>query len=170
MLNFLFRRLTAEPAAGAKLFEAITAEARRPSWYVEGAVPDTLDGRFAVLASLTALSLVRLEQLGASANLLAAALTEQFVHVMEAEHRELGLGDPTLGKTVRKLVGALAGRVDTWRAAAGGESSWLDAARHRLYKNGVEDAAVRYSAERMSNWWERLCLTPLTSLEQGAIQ
>ena len=39
---------------------------------------------------------------------LSVALTERFIAVMECEHRELGLGDPTLGKTVRKLVGSLA--------------------------------------------------------------
>ena len=45
------------------------------------------------------------------------ALTERFIEVMESEHRELGLGDPTLGKTVRKLVGALARRTELWRSA-----------------------------------------------------
>ena len=51
MLGFLFRGLTAAPARGAQLFDAVTAKAREPHWYVEGAVPDTLDGRFAVLAT-----------------------------------------------------------------------------------------------------------------------
>src|SRR5689334_8552704 len=64
MLSFLFRGLTAEGASGARLFEKLTAETRRPSWYLEGQVPDTLDGRFAVLATLTALTLVRLESEG----------------------------------------------------------------------------------------------------------
>ena len=49
------------------------------------------------------------------ANALSVALTERFIEVMEAEHRELGLGDPTLGKTVRKLVGSLARRTELWR-------------------------------------------------------
>src|SRR5690242_18966252 len=55
MLSFLFRGLTAEGRGGAALFDALTGEARRASWYVEGEVPDMLDGRFAVLATLTAL-------------------------------------------------------------------------------------------------------------------
>ena len=57
MLGFLFRGLTAQPARGEALFAAVTAEARRRSWYVDGAVPDTLDGRFAVLATIMALVL-----------------------------------------------------------------------------------------------------------------
>ena len=49
----------------------------------------------------------------------SVALTERFIHVMESEHRELGLGDPTLGKTVRKLVGMLARRTQLWRELPG---------------------------------------------------
>ena len=110
MLGFLFRGLTAEPARGTALFDALTVQARQPHWYVEGKVPDTLDGRFAVLATLTALTLVRVEAEGESGNPLSVGLSERFIEVMESEHRELGLGDPTLGKTVRKLVGMLARR------------------------------------------------------------
>ena len=105
MLTFLFRRLTAAPSRGAELFLAATGLAREPHWYVEGNVPDTLDGRFAVLATVTALVLMRLESEGEPGDAMSVALTERFIHVMESEHRELGIGDPTLGKTVRKLVG-----------------------------------------------------------------
>ena len=81
-------------------------------------MPDTIDGRFAVLATIIALVLVRLEREGEAGNAASVALTERFIHVMESEHRELGLGDPTLGKTVRKLVGMLARRTELWRGAA----------------------------------------------------
>ena len=118
MLGFLFRGLTAQPARGEALFAAVTAEARRRSWYVDGAVPDTLDGRFAVLATIMALVLVRLEREGERGHAASVALTERFIQVMESEHRELGLGDPTLGKTVRKLVGMLARRKNKFAESA----------------------------------------------------
>src|SRR5205814_4140658 len=104
-----------EPARGVALFDALTAEARESHWYVEGTVPDTLDGRFAVLATVVAMAIVRLEREGGSGIAASVALTERFVEVMESEHRELGLGDPTLGRTVRKLVGSLARRTELWR-------------------------------------------------------
>src|SRR5881628_3725227 len=143
MLSFLFRGLTAEPARGAALFDTVTAEARCPSWYREGGVPDTLDGRFAVLATICALVLVRLERDGAAGNAASVALTERFIEVMESEHRELGLGDPTLGKTVRKLVGMLARRAELWRAA---ESGWIEVTRESLYKSDVGEAPLRHCA------------------------
>jgi cytochrome b pre-mRNA-processing protein 3 len=166
MLNFLFRGLTAEPAGGAALFAAVTAEARRPSWYVEGAIPDTLDGRFAVLATITAQVLVRLEREGDQGNAASVALTERFIDVMESEHRELGVGDPTLGKTVRKLVGMLAKRTELWRD---GEGDWVEATRQSLYRGAVDEAALHHSAMALREMARRLEATPLAKLEQGII-
>jgi cytochrome b pre-mRNA-processing protein 3 len=169
MLGFLFRGLTAEPDRGSALFEAVTALARRPSWYVEGHVSDTLDGRFAVLTTITALVLVRLELQGEEGDRVSVALTERFIAVMESEHRELGLGDPTLGKTVRKLVGMLARRTELWRSAAAGETDWVEAARESLYKEGVPAEALRHSAEALTELHRKLVETALGELEQGKI-
>jgi cytochrome b pre-mRNA-processing protein 3 len=93
MLRYLFPRLTADAGRGAELFRAVTTEARRPHWYLDGGVDDTLDGRFAMVATVTALVLVRLERDRELGEALAVSLTERFVEVMESEHRELGLGD-----------------------------------------------------------------------------
>lgn len=167
MPSFLFRGLTSEKPGGAALFDAVTAKARRPHWYVEGAVPDTLDGRFAVLASLIALVLVRLEEDGEDGDRVSVALTERFIHVMESEHRELGLGDPMLGKTVRKLVGMLARRTGLWRAST--DAAWAKTTRESLYKDGVDDDALRHSAEALKAFSERVGAASLADLEQGKI-
>src|SRR4051794_5578482 len=166
MLGFLFRTLTAEPARGAALFDAVVAEARHRHWYVEGAVPDTLDGRFAVLATVIAIVLIRLEREGADGDRLSVALTERFIEVMESEHRELGLGDPTLGKTVRKLVGRLARRTELWRTA---DAQWIEATRESLYKGDVAEAPLKYSAGALRDLARRLDSTPLGELELGRI-
>ena len=169
MLGFLFRGLTAEPARGAALFGAINARVRQPHWYVEGKVPDTIDGRFAVLATLSALTLVRIEQLGEDANALSVALTEQFVAVMETEHRELGLGDPKLGRTVRKLVGSLSRRVELWRAAVASERAWNEAVHESLYKSGASADAILHSAAALQDYWARLSASELAALVEGKI-
>lgn len=166
MLRYLFRGLTAQPSRGAALFSAITAEARRPHWYVEGKVPDTLDGRFRVLATLTALALVRLEDGGDEGNAQSVALTERFIEVMESEHRELGLGDPTLGKTVRKLVGSLSKRVELWRGAGG---DWNEAARESLYKGEAPEEAIFHSAEALRTFAEGLDRADLDHLTEGRL-
>jgi cytochrome b pre-mRNA-processing protein 3 len=169
MLDFLFRRLTADPARGAELFAAVTRVAREPHWYVEGAVPDTIDGRFAVLATVTALVMVRFEADGDGGIPASVALTERFVEVMEAEHREMGLGDPTLGKTVRKLVGSLARRTELWRSAVGGQGEWISATRESLYKGSVSPEALDHSAGALQRLWTRLQAAPLGDIEQGRL-
>jgi len=166
MLSFLFRGLTAEPARGAALFDAVTLQARRPHWYVEGGVPDTLDGRFAVLATIAALLLVRVEREGTAGNATSVALTERFIEVMESEHRELGFGDPTLGKTVRKLVGILARQTKLWRGANG---NWIEATRKSLYKGVAPDAPLRHSAAALRQLAQRFDATALAELDQGRI-
>ena len=168
MLGFLFRSLTAEPARGADLFAAVTANARQPHWYVEGRVPDTLDGRFAVLTTIAALVLVRLELSGESGNALSVALTERFIEVMEAEHRELGLGDPTLGRTVRKLVSSLAWRTDLWRNGVAARFS--EATRESLYKSDVEPDALDHSAHTLEQLWRKLGGLNLSQLAEGRLQ
>lgn len=170
MLDFLFRRLTADPQRGAELFDAVTAIAREPHWYVDGTVPDTIDGRFAVLATVTALILVRFEAAAEAGNAVSVALTERFVEVMESEHRELGLGDPTLGKTVRTLVGSLARRNDLWRSAVNEQTPWITAARESLYKDGVSADALDHSASALERLWTRLQRAPLADIEQGGLQ
>lgn len=170
MLDFLFRRLTAAAPRGASLFEAVTEIAREPHWYVEGKVPDSIDGRFAVLSTVTALVLVRLEADGEQGDLVSVALTERFIQVMESEHRELGLGDPTLGKTVRKLVGSLSRRTDRWRAAIAGEGDWTDTARDSLYKGKAPAAGLAHASSSLQRLWGRLEHCPLAALDQGKIR
>ena len=168
MLDFLFRRLTAEPARGMELFSAATAEARRPHWFREGGVPDTLDGRFAVLATILALILVRLERDGKAGDEVSVSLTERFIEVMESEHRELGLGDPALGRTVRKLVGSLAGRVELWRAAMIGQS-WREAARESLFKAAPAGDVLDHSAIALEQFWARVDDADLGAISEGRL-
>lgn len=167
MLGFLFRGLTADPAHGAALFDALTTESRRPHWYVEGRVPDTLDGRFAMLATIVALALVRLEREGEAGNRASVALTERFIEVMESEHRELGIGDPTLGRTVRKLVGMLAKRTELWRSAD--NENWTAKTHESLYKGGIATDPLDHSVGALKRFAERLDATVLANLERGRI-
>lgn len=170
MLDFLFRRLTVDPQRGSALFERVTQIAREPHWYVEGRVPDTLDGRFAILATVAALALVRLEADGERGDAVSVALTERFIAVMESEHRELGLGDPTLGKTVRRLVGSLARRTELWRSATSGSTDWTRATMESLFRGEASPDAVAHSAAALERLWSELRSAGLDEIEAGKLQ
>lgn len=99
----------------APLYAAIVARARRPEWYLRGAVPDTIDGRFEVLALVMALVLLRIEREGQPGALASARLAEAFVSDMDGQMRETGFGDLVVGKQVTKVMGALGGRLGAYR-------------------------------------------------------
>lgn len=168
MLPNLFRRLTGDSKRGQPLFDAVVAEARRPHWYTKGAIADSLDGRFAALASVAALVIVRLERGSKALEAASVALTERFVESMDSEHRELGLNDPGLGRRVRKLVGALERRVDEWRDATHGETAWDETTISSLYRDEPpRDAALRHSADSLRYLWQALAAAPDGQILEG---
>lgn len=171
MLRFLFPRLTPQRSRGAALFEALVSEARQPHWFVEGQVPDTIDGRFGVLATVVALATIRLEQGGDVARAAAVALAERFIEAMDAEHRELGIGDPTVGKTVRKLLGALDRRVELWRRTLDGNGGWEHALRISLFQDSPPSAAAWSHCEAgLRSAWRRIETASDADLAEGRIE
>jgi cytochrome b pre-mRNA-processing protein 3 len=168
MLRFLFPRLTPDPERGEALFAAVTAKARERHWYLEGEVPDSIEGRFRMLATIAALVIVRLEQAGAEGESASVALTERFIEVMESEHRELGLGDPALGRTVRKLVGSLARRTEIWRSAANGSGEWQKAAGS-VYQAEVARSAIEHTGRELRAFWNGLAGIEVNGLAEGRI-
>jgi len=163
MLRLLFPRLTTERARGAALFRWVTERTREAHWYVDGKVPDTVDGRFAMLATIAALVLVRLERQPDGE--ASVALTERFVEAMEAEHREMGMGDPKLGRTVRKLVGALGRRVELWR-----NETWDEAARESVSgSNEPSSPALAHVSDSLKGLWQELDGLPTDAIAEGRI-
>ena len=65
-MSWLFSRRPTGPDGGA-LYAAVVGETRRADWYLGAEVPDTIDGRFAVLSTLLALLDIRLGKGGDAA-------------------------------------------------------------------------------------------------------
>src|SRR4249919_233697 len=147
-----------KPLADAgPLYRAIVAEARRPDWYREAQVPDTLDGRFAVLTTLLSLADIRLERGADPARELGPRLAEAFIADMDVQMREAGFGDPSLGKQVRMMVGALASRVERWRLAVEAIEPWDEVAATSLYgASPPAPEAALVGIEATKAWWQRL--------------
>jgi cytochrome b pre-mRNA-processing protein 3 len=169
-MRSLFNRWRAPRGQAEALYAALVAEARRPAWYVEGAVPDTIDGRFAVLSSLVALAILRLEEGGEEAVRGSVALTECFIADMDSQMRQEGFGDPSIGKQVRSMVGALASRVDRWRHAHGEEIEWGDAVRFSIYRDTAPaESAATYSGETLRRFDEGLAGASDEALMKGEL-
>ena len=96
------------------LYQSVVAQARLPHWYEAGGVPDTIDGRFDMVAAILSLVLLRLERDPAAAG-ESARLTERFVSDMDGQLRESGVGDIGVGKHIGKMMGMLGGRLGAYR-------------------------------------------------------
>ena len=110
-----------------------------------------------------------MESEGEAGDLVSVALTERFIEAMELEHRELGIGDPTLGKTVRKLVGSLARRTDLWRSATAGDADWAAAVRDSFYKTNLSAGALAHLESALKRYWTGLQDRPLDDVRKGKL-
>ena len=148
------------------LYQAVVAEARQPHWYLDGAVPDTIDGRFDMLVAVLAQALVRLEQLGAAQE--SVWLTELFVDDMDGQLRQEGIGDVVVGKHVGRMMSALGGRISAYRAALSQGGDLDEALRRNLYRGQETDAtAVAHVENALRGRWARLSHLGLDALLKG---
>ncbi|MGN6123642.1 MAG: ubiquinol-cytochrome C chaperone family protein, partial [Sphingomonas oligoaromativorans] len=114
----LFKRILGprvDADAFAPLYASVVAQARLPHWYRDGAVPDTIDGRFDMVSTVLALLLLRLETLGEPARESSARVTELFISDMDGQLRQRGIGDLVVGKHVGRMMSQLGGRLTAYR-------------------------------------------------------
>lgn len=103
--------------AGRRLYTVVSGQARQPALYLEGGVGDTPEGRFELYVLHTVLVLHRLKGQGPQAAETAQALFDAFVKNLDLALRELGVGDLSVGKKMRKLGEAFYGRVKNYDEA-----------------------------------------------------
>jgi cytochrome b pre-mRNA-processing protein 3 len=102
MIFRLFRR-TPRPDTIAGLYGVIVAQARRPTFYRDYGVPDTVNGRFELVVLHLFLVLRRLAQETALPREIGQALFDYFCGDMDANLREMGVGDLAVPKTMRRI-------------------------------------------------------------------
>jgi cytochrome b pre-mRNA-processing protein 3 len=130
------------------LYAAIVAEARRPHWYRDGHVPDTLDGRFDMVSTVLSLALLRMEALGDDAREPSARLTELFVTDMDGQLRQRGIGDLVVGKHVGRMMAQLGGRLVAYREGWGENGDLAGAIDRNIHRGAEVPAEARLHVER----------------------
>ncbi len=124
------------------LYDWAVAQSRQPAWYVQGQVPDTIDGRFdLILLHLFAL----MERLNRTPKPrpLQRALTEAFFRDMDRSLREIGASDTGLPRRMRAMAEAYLGRMQAYSAA---KQEGPDAWHAALSRNLLNDAAENVTA------------------------
>lgn len=138
------------------LYDAVIAEGRRVDWYEQGAVPDTLDGRFDMIAVILCAVLLRLEQ-SEDAKHETVWLTELFVKDMEGQLRQIGIGDMIVGKRIGEIMGALGGRLGAYREALNGDANLGEALTRNLYRGEApEPTTLDFTTKNLTNLYDHL--------------
>jgi cytochrome b pre-mRNA-processing protein 3 len=156
-------------AALAPLYAAIVAEGRDPFWYRNGEIPDTLDGRFDMIAAVAALVLLRLEAEGEAGRGPAVLLTETFIDDMDASLRQVGIGDYIVGKHVGQMMSALGGRLTAFRAAREAASFAGAVRRNVFHDESPSEAALAAVAGRLERLSARLDAAAFETLSGGSL-
>lgn len=164
-----FGRLLGEKRDEAlPLYNAVVLHARAEHWYLEGEVPDTVDGRFDMIATILALVMLRLEAEPAGGE-PAARLAERFVDDMDGQLREFGIGDIVVGKHIGRMMGMLGGRLGAYRdGLAAGD---IDGAMIRNLYRGVQPSAAALGHVRTAliGFQGALAGTPIDTLLAGEL-
>ena len=144
MILARFRRNSQAPTIHA-LYGAIVAQARSVAFYADYRVPDTVEGRFDLIVLHLVLLLNRLGRRAENARgfgqallgqallgqaLLGQELFDAFCRDLDANLREMGVGDLAVPKRMQAFAEAFYGRQAAYLAA-------LDAADERVFEKAL---------------------------------
>src|SRR5487761_983326 len=116
------------------LYGAVVAAARNPAFYAEWGVPDTLDGRFELIALHAFLAIRRLKQSGDN-TAFAQALFDTMFADLDRNLREM-----SVGRQVKTMAKAFYGRVVAYGRGLAGSDNLDNALRRNLYGTVVPEA------------------------------
>lgn len=166
----LFRRNPLERPA-VDLYAEIVRQSRIPAFYEDAAVPDTVDGRFEMISLHAFLIMRQLKGGGDKAQKLSQALFDEMFADMDQSLREIGIGDLSIGKHIKKMAKAFYGRVAAYDSALDGEGeeSLEEALRRNHYGtvDEVPEEAVAALARYLRSADQRLAGQGVDMLMKG---
>lgn len=135
MLKSLFRpravRLSIE-----HLYAQAATQARAPAFYTTLGAPDRIDARFELYTLHVLLLVMRLRDEGPTGADAAQDLFDTYVSALDHALRELGVGDLSIAKKMRKLGESLYGRMTAYEAPLRADD--IDALAEALARNLFE--------------------------------
>ena len=158
--------------SAAALYDAVVERARSAEFYTAGGVPDTLDGRFELIALHAFIVLRRLQAEPGRGGDLGQALFDTMFDDMDRCLREMGAGDLGVGRRVKFMASAFLGRVKAYEGGLDGDDETLRSALLRNLYGTVAPppdggrAMARYTRDQEA----ALAAQPLDDLLAGRVR
>ena len=138
------------------LYGRIVLQARKPAFYEEFGVADTIDGRFDLIVLHAFLVLRRLGMGAETTEGLRQELFNAMFMNMDSSLREMGVGDLSVGKKIKKMATAFYGRVEAYEVpmSENDGSGLAEAVARNLFRGEIpnEGAASGVSAYMLATW------------------
>lgn len=142
----LFRSDPLQQAAD-QAYRQVVAAARRPRFFAGGGVPDTVDGRFELICLHAFLFLHRLKREHPRAKTLSQRFFDTMFTDFDRSLREMGTGDLSVGREVRRMAEAFYGRIAAYEAGlAADDDEVLQSALARNLFGTAPASAAQLSA------------------------
>jgi cytochrome b pre-mRNA-processing protein 3 len=138
----LFRRNPLQNAAELA-YRRIVDQARQPGFFSANGVPDTLDGRFELICLHAFLFLHRLKPEAPPAAQLGQRLFDTMFADFDRSLREMGTGDLSVGREVKRMAQAFFGRIDAYeRGLTEGDGALKPALARNLFGTVTANEAL----------------------------
>jgi cytochrome b pre-mRNA-processing protein 3 len=167
----LLRRRSPHRDTAERLYAALAAQARRPAFFADLGIPDTVDGRFDVLA-LHAWIVIDRARMEADGEALAQALFDVMFGHLDSAVREMGAQDLGVGRRIKVMAEGLHGRALAFRSAvADSDPAALGLALRRnvFGKAEPDDTAVNRLAAYVRCSMEALAAVDSRGLASAAL-
>jgi cytochrome b pre-mRNA-processing protein 3 len=159
-----------------RLYAALTAQARRPDFYLTCGVPDTIDGRFEMVALHAFLLFRRLKGQGEKAGAVAQSVYDVMFGDFDASVREMGAQDLGVGRRIKFMTEAMNGRFQAYETglaqvrSQGGQVELELALKRNLYGT-VEpvDECLKRMADYVRRADAELAALPIDQLMRGIL-
>ncbi len=155
-----------------RLYGAIVAQSRDPIFYTAYRVPDTIEGRFEMILLHLFGLFHRLKPEDEARRALGQRVFDAFCVDMDANLREMGVGDLIVPKRMKKIAESFFGRVAVYDAglAQPGEGELAAALLRNVYSGAPERAAEAAAlASYLRVLTGALAAVPFDTFARGAI-
>ena len=158
-------------ATALELYGSSVAQTRRPEFYRDWCVADSLDGRFELVMLHVGLLLRRLTRDGEAGKELGRRLVERMFAALDDDLREIGVGDLTVPKRMTAAASSFYGRLKAYDGALeAGDQAALALA---LTRNLPAAAGHVLNAARLAAYSfaqaDHLSTQPFAHLHQGKV-
>lgn len=169
MILGLFRKSVDTEAVYA-VYSAIVAQSRRPRFYAEWGVPDTVTGRFDMICLHLALLFGRLRGEGREVAEFSQAVFDLFFRDMDSSLREMGVGDLGVPKKIEKMGSLFYGLLaNVNEAIERGDAAELESVVARNLFDGAEGEGTAALAQYLIAETARLRTVPTADILAGRL-